>query len=355
MKILFKNRVNSFKSPGGDTIQMMKTKEYLEKEGIKVDISLESNSNLKEYDLVHIFNCMRPLETSAAIFQAKEQNKKVVLSSIYWDFDEFNLFGRSHVERLLYRVMNEFSVEKLKDFLRINHLKFNKKYLRRYYLRNYKNTLKLVDIFLPNSSKEGEIIQKKIYRAANYHVINNAVDKNIFKIKSDINRKNETILASRIDPRKNILNLVKAIKTRKVNIYGDPSNFHSNYFDQVKKHSNSNINFNSHVEPKKLADLYNAHLIHILPSWLETPGLSQLEAAACGCNIVSTSKGSAVEYFGNMAKYCDPSNIESIERSLEDAYENPIDPNEMSEYILDKYTWEITCKQTIQAYNKVLN
>ncbi len=35
---------------------MLKTKEYLEKLGVKVEISLEISPDLNGYDLVHIFN-----------------------------------------------------------------------------------------------------------------------------------------------------------------------------------------------------------------------------------------------------------------------------------------------------------
>lgn len=356
MKILFKNRFNSFDSPGGDTIQMLKTKEYLEKIGLKVDISLDYKCSLKDYDLVHIFNCMRPLETSASIFEAKEAGKKILLSSIYWDFNEFNLFGRSSsFERFLYRCLNEFTIEKIKDARRINHKNISKSYLIKYYLHNYKKTLNLVDRFLPNSIGEGEIIRKKIFKDAKYSVVYNAVDTKFFYFKPEIKREYQAMLAARIDPRKNILNLVRAISNRKLNIYGDPSKFHLDYLDKVKKHCKKNISLYGFVKHNELLNLYNSHVLHILPSWLETPGLSQLEAAACGCNIVSTSKGSALEYFNNYAKYCDPSSIDSIKGAVEDAFNNLIPQKEMSEYILDRFTWEISAEQTLKAYEKVLN
>jgi glycosyltransferase involved in cell wall biosynthesis len=356
MKILFKNRFNSFESPGGDTVQMLKTKEYLEKMGLKIDISLDYKSNLQDYDLVHIFNCMRPLETSASIFQAKEADKKVILSSIYWDFNEFNLFGRSsNFERLLYRYLNEFTIEKIKDARRVNHGNLRKFDILKYYLYNYKKTLKLVDRFLPNSINEGEIIRRKIFKKAQYSVVYNAVDKESFYINHDIKRKNQTILAARIDPRKNILNLVKAITKRELNIYGDPSDYHLDYFNSIKNESKKNINFYSSVSHNDLLNLYNSHMVHILPSWLETPGLSQLEAAACGCNIVSTSKGSAFEYFKDKAKYCDPGNINSISEALENAFNNLVPADDMSAFVLDNYTWETTAKQTLAAYEKVIN
>jgi glycosyltransferase involved in cell wall biosynthesis len=299
---------------------------------------------------------MRPLETSVSIFQAKQRNKKIALSSIYWDFNEFNIYGRSsNTEKLLYRYLDEFFVEKVKDFLRIDHGKYNIKDIFKYYAKSYKKNMMNVDIFLPNSTGEGKILIKKIYKNAKYHVVNNAVDKDIFYLNNSQNRNNNAMIAARIDPRKNILNLVKAIKNRKLNIYGSPSNFHLRYFNKIKNEIDNNINLLGHVNPEELANIYNSHLIHILPSWLETPGLSQLEAAACGCNIVSTNKGSTIEYFGKMAQYCDPSSTTSIKEALESSYDNLIPPKNMSDYILSKYTWEKTAQQTLEAYESILD
>ena len=103
-----------------------------------------------------------------------------------------------------------------------------------------------------------------------------------------------------------------------------------------------------------MANTFGRYKVHVLPSWLETPGLSQLEAAACGCNIVSTDRGSTVDYFGDMAFYCNPSEISSIGAAIDDCFENLKSPKEMSDFILDQYTWDQSGKQTLQAYQEVL-
>ncbi len=63
-----------------------------------------------------------------------------------------------------------------------------------------------------------------------------------------------------------------------------------------------------------------------MPSWFETTGLSSLEAAAMGCNIVITRKGDAYEYFGDYAYYCDPESPDSIFKAIEKAASNSILP-----------------------------
>ncbi len=60
------------------------------------------------------------------------------------------------------------------------------------------------------------------------------------------------------------------------------------------------------------------------PSWFETTGLSSLEAAAMGCNIVITRKEDAYEYFENDACYYDPESPESIFQAIDQAASHKI-------------------------------
>jgi len=355
MKILFKNRFDCFTTPGGDTVQMQQTKTHLEKLGLEVDVSLSPKDNLAEYDIVHIFNLMRPLEATLAINEAKKLNKKVVFSSIYWDFSEFNTIGRgSFTHMLINKLFSEFTVEKLKDAIRGQRGIVAKYDFYQYLLSNFKNTLKYVDLFLPNSIGEGEIVKKRVLQGAKIHVVNNAVDKEIFNLKNRLVREKKALIAARLDPRKNILNLVRAVKSYPLDIYGNATPNHLDYERRIIDECNSNVRLKGHVNSGALSSIYNNYAMHVMPSWLETPGLSQLEAAACGCNIVSTNRGSTMEYFADKATYCDPNDVQSITNAVYACFNNLRKPEEMSEFILDQYTWDKTAVQTLAAYEKVI-
>ena len=94
MKVLFQSRKTLYSAPGGDTTQLLKTKEYLEKLGVEVDISLELEPDLTGYDLVHVFNLMRPQELYLQVRNAKRQHKKVALSTIYGPYAEYEKKAR---------------------------------------------------------------------------------------------------------------------------------------------------------------------------------------------------------------------------------------------------------------------
>ena len=355
MNVLFKNRFDCFTTPGGDTVQMERTKHYLEKLGVKVDISLTPNTDMSDYDIIHIFNIMRPLEATLSIKQAYKLNKKIVFSSIYWDFTEFNSIGRgAFYHSVLNQLLSEFNVEKLKDIVRgtrgiVSYTEFYK-----YLFSDFKNTLKKVDIFLPNSEGEGDIIRKKISPNAEIHVALNAVDKDVFNLTNYKERQHKALIAARLDPRKNILNLVKAVKSYPLDVYGNSTPAHLNYEKSILEESGENVTMKGFIDSSKLGKIYNQYAMHIMPSWLETPGLSQLEAAACGCNIVSTNRGSTSEYFHDYATYCNPESVVSISNAVNKCFNDLIEPKKMSEFVLDQYTWDKTALQTIAAYEKVL-
>ena len=60
MKVLFQTKTNLFDAPGGDLVQILKTKEFLGKLGIHVYISLAFKTDLTSYDIVNLFNLMEP-------------------------------------------------------------------------------------------------------------------------------------------------------------------------------------------------------------------------------------------------------------------------------------------------------
>lgn len=78
MKVLFQSRKTLYSVPGGDTTQIMKTKEFLEKLGVIVDVSLELTPDVSEYDVVHVFNLMRPQELYLQVKNAKNIERKLL-------------------------------------------------------------------------------------------------------------------------------------------------------------------------------------------------------------------------------------------------------------------------------------
>jgi glycosyltransferase involved in cell wall biosynthesis len=107
------------------------------------------------------------------------------------------------------------------------------------------------------------------------------------------------------------------------------------------------------MEHHELAQLYKAAKVHALVSWMETPGLSSLEAGIMGCNLVVTDRGDTKYYFDDLVEYVEPGNVESIRDGLTRAMEAHIDPS-LSRRIAENFTWEHTARQTVSGYEKAL-
>jgi glycosyltransferase involved in cell wall biosynthesis len=136
---------------------------------------------------------------------------------------------------------------------------------------------------------------------------------------------------------------------------GKPSPYEPEYCEEVGQlaRARGNVIFLEWVPAVALPVLYGASAVHILPSWSERPGLVSIEAAACGCKVISTNRAPIWEYLGGQAWYCNPANPLSILQSVQQAVEQPV-PADLSETVRDRYTWTRTAHELKRSYEEVL-
>jgi glycosyltransferase involved in cell wall biosynthesis len=151
------------------------------------------------------------------------------------------------------------------------------------------------------------------------------------------------------------LNLIKALNNSrfKLMIVGEAAPNHKTYYERCKKIAADNVVFAGQISPAELAKIYGTAKVHVLPSWFETCGLSSLEAAAMGCNVVITDKGYAKDYFEQDAYYCDPADPASIRDAVERASASE-PPKKLRDRVLSQYTWRNAASATRDAYNKLI-
>src|SRR6185437_4157290 len=94
--------------------------------------------------------------------------------------------------------------------------------------------------------------------------------------------------------------------------------------EQIKREMDDTVTIVDHVDQSSLRQYYAACKVHALVSWMETAGMSSLEAAAMGANIVITDKGDTRDYFGDLAYYCSPDSVPSIREALLQAHSAPL-------------------------------
>lgn len=367
MKILFQSRSTLFSVPGGDTIQIMKTAEALRTRGVQVDISTDLEPDLSDYDMVHLFNLMRPQEVYLQASNARRQGRKVALSTVYGHYTEYERQARRGIAGLLARRIRHTRLEYLKVLARaVVNREVNKGtgvLLTRGYRALQEEIIRLSDVFLPNSHSEMERVQNDFPAATSkpHAVVPNAIDARLFDMekvipRSDMEKYEGCVLSvARIEGRKCQLDIVRAMRDLPwpLVLVGRPAPNHRSYYEQIQKEAGPNVHIRGQVGHDQLPQFYRVARVHCLVSWMETPGLSSLEAGAMGCNLVITEKGDTRDYFGDRAFYCEPGSIPSIRAAIIKAHEAPVDPG-LRDLIMHTYTWEIAAQKTYDAYSSVL-
>lgn len=368
LRVLFQSRTTLYSVPGGDTIQVIKTAEALRRAGCVVDVSTELEPDLTGYDIVHLFNLMRPQEVYLQAQNAKRKGIKVALSTIYGPYIDYDVKARGGIAGLLARLLPHSQLEYLKVAARaIVNKELNRGtwcILANGYLSLQNKIVGLSDVFLPNSQSEMERVWKDfpLSRDKVYRVVPNAVDTCTFNpdsvlVPQNLKHLEGCILSvARIEGRKCQLDLVRAMRDLpwRLVIIGKPAPNHLEYYEKVRREAGQNVEFVDHVDHEQLAIYYKAARIHCLISWMETPGLSSLEAGAMGCGLVITRNGDTYDYFGDFAEYCEPGNVQSIRQAIVSAMESPV-PENLKSHIIQNFTWERAASATIEGYHEVLS
>lgn len=358
MKVLFIARASLYKVYGGDTVQIVSTAKYLRKAGVEVDIKLDNETiDYTPYDLLHVFNIIRPATILPHLLRSK---KPYVVSTIFVDYTEYEQYHRKGVAATITNRLSTDAAEYIKTWARWvkNGDTFpGKKYL----LNGHKKTVQQVAagaaLLLPNSESEYIRFVAAYKIKPPYRVIYNGVDPEIFALNPDATHDpKEVLCVARIEGKKNQLNLIKALNNTAyhLTLVGDPAPNHVSYYNACKQIAASNISFQKFLPQESLLPFYRNAKVHVLPSWNETCGLSSLEAAYLGCNIVITDRGDTSEYYGDNAWYCNPADPSSIYEAVEKASIS-MHNNILKQKVATLYNWEKAAEHTVLAYENVLN
>jgi glycosyltransferase involved in cell wall biosynthesis len=168
--------------------------------------------------------------------------------------------------------------------------------------------------------------------------------------------KDFALTVGRIEPRKNQLSLIRAMKGSGLNlvIIGNPVSHHSPYYEQCRKEAGSNVYFlgGFPLDSDIIRSAYAACSVFVLPTWFETPGLAALEAGLAGAHLVVTREGSTREYFGNHAEYVNPADRDDIRIKIKLAAQKP-KTNALREHIKQNFTWHVTAAKTLKLYESI--
>ncbi len=374
MKVLMLGRIGLLEARGGDRIQVENTASELRKLGVEVDIRTDMGFKPWEYDLVHIFQLDWTPETYFYAKKVAKYNKPLVLSPIHHDvrdvkkFDDEFVFDFRRVSKILFK--NQFKRDTFKNLYRsVFEWRMLKPTLFSVFYgfkKMQKEVLEKSDAVLVQTVKEAEDLKRTFDVEFEWHKVLNGVGKAFIEpktFKNPFEFENYIMCVGRIEPRKNQLGVIQAVKmfreetgldTQLVLIGKENPLKHFEYNLLINKLLRVNkwvhqidggINYN------ELPSYYHFAKVCVSASWFETTGLTSLEALYCGTNTVAAGLR-AKEYLGGYASFCSPDNINSIKEAIKKEYFAPRPV--LKEDIRKEYTWKNAASKTLEVYKSVL-
>lgn len=344
MKIAFFVYPSAFQNIGGGEILLLKTKEYLEKEGIHCRLFDMWNDKLDEFNILHVIGAVK--DCLGLMQAAKNKGVKVVLDPVF-----FSTFQRAlHEEGNFTRTLKAC----------IRHMA---KASFPYFPSSRRKMMLIADAIIPNSYIEQKQLERFFWiDRQKMHVIYNCVDKDFEYGDPDLfiskyNAKDFVLSVGRIEPRKNQLNLIRALKglSKKLVIIGNPVSDYNEYYKKCRSEGGNNTMFIdrlNHDDPL-LKSAYKACACFVSQGWFETPGLAALEAGLAGANVATTDKGCTKEYFKDYVEYFNPGSINDMRRAIESALGRE-KSGALKEHIKKEFLWEIAAKKNLCVYTDLL-
>lgn len=367
-KVAFCNRP-SFDNPlGGDAIQMLETKKYLEKNpGLHIDIITDPQQISSEYSIVHVFNFLTYKITRKFIDRAYSLGIPIVSSCIYWDYSYAGTYAFFDLWAYPTHI-NKWQAKFLRNVLRIlGYVSPKPVGTSSIFRKNARRFIQMSTYIAPNSEEESKLLKQfantKDVQINKFCTVFNGVqlDSKSILIEDDFFSKyniphNYILQVGRIEYLKNQLNLLYALR----NISEIPIVFvgqiHSNiYYKRVKSlaQKRGNVFFINKVPHDDIASFYKYAALHVLLSMRESPGLVNLEAASLHCPIVVPDERFLPlnTYFPNTPYVVDPFDIKKIREVVLRAYYE----RKTTNVNLNDFSWENVAKQTCEIYNKIVN
>ncbi len=351
MKILLLARSTLFTQPGGDSLQIEETAKELRQLGCEVDIATSHNaSRINEYDVVHFFNLFRP----ADILPHLRKIKKLVVTTVYIDYSEYDRHYRGQGWNLVYNVAGKFGVEFLKTKMR--WLKGKERFPGFFYLfRGQKaaiaKVLKKADCLITASDYEARHIRSDFpeANALSYAKIPLGSE----HLQSSPAREQRVGIAciGRIEGLKNQLNLIKAVgEKHPLHLYGQAAAHQQKYLEACRSVATENVIFKGQQSRDDIRRALVQTKVHALPSFFETTGLATIEALKAGCEVVVSDRGAMKEIYGSHAFYCDPSSTESIGEAIEKAMHAKGDHRK---WVKENFSWSRAAREILDLYQSL--
>jgi glycosyltransferase involved in cell wall biosynthesis len=342
---------------GGDVAHADRTAAALRALGADADVAATDAPDAAGYDVAHVFGIFEPATARRQIDALRARRTPLVLSPIWLDLRA--LFATApHLERALEA---RTSAEVERRLARLHDVEPQLPW-RGSVARNADRRLaaqrELVlaaDVVLPASEVEAYLYGERL-RASRvpFVVAPLGVEDDAFAVERPRVRAG-VLCAARVEPKKNQAALLYALHDTDVDVTIVGSAYDQRYLALCKRWATPRTRFVGHADHDEVVRMMARAAVHAHPSWLESPGLSSLEAAATGARVVVGDRGCEREYFGPDVDYADPADPASIRAAVLRALERgPRDRGDALERRLGAHTWQRNGEATLEAYARAI-
>jgi glycosyltransferase involved in cell wall biosynthesis len=244
-------------------------------------------------------------------------------------------------------------------------------YFDQYFLKNVKRSDWIITV---SEFSKNEIIEYLQFPEEKITVIYNGVDQDLYKVydedtlsvtKNKLKLTNNFLLfVGSIEPRKNLLNLLKAYHLLPIELkdkyplvlVGFKGWENDEVMEEIEKEK-SHVIYLGYLTDEELAHVYNLASLFIYPSLYEGFGIPPLEAMACGTAVISSHTASLPEACGDAAQYIDPNNYEDITKNINLLLNDTAKMENLVEKGLihvKNFSWQKSAKEHKEVFDKVL-
>jgi glycosyltransferase involved in cell wall biosynthesis len=340
-------RVDALDKSGGDLLQVRK---YIEagkrsaadgRPHFDGAIITDLRADLSTFDLIHLTNIDRPVETYESFLAAKASRKPILLSPIhhsYGEIERYERLGRNGIVGQMSGLLGFRSLEYLRSCVRT-----------RRYSQLILPTLRMVpqgmrmaqrvtllgaDKILVLTEKEkhdialdfGEIPDEKFF------YLRNGIEDTSDEDGSVSVRDIDVCMVGRIEARKNQIAVLKALNRLGVRgmFVGAENPNHKSYCRQFKETiADSGSVYMGSISHKETLRIMKRARVHVSASWFEVLSLVDLEAFYAGCKVVASSSGGTREILGDKAVYVFPDSARSIEDGIREMLEQKAEDGDL--------------------------
>ena len=298
MRVCLVNHGTASEWGGGDSVQIHETAKRLKERGHTVDIQNSDKPDIREADIVHIFNCRVYNSFKGQFLECKRHNKPIVVSPIWISINRA-LWGSRGSFAILQKGIKVGDAGIRSDLTMLKERRLKVDIEGKMFcadetgrdeerLKETGKMLKEVNGLLINSWLELKALQNDLsWYGDNYDVGYYGVDSSIFMNADEKEFRSHTgitgpfiMQAGRIEPGKNQAMLCWALKGTNIPIVLIGGSKHWPAYAQLcREICGDQVKIIDHLPQRMLASAYASASAHCLPSWMDTCGLVSLEAA----------------------------------------------------------------------------